>query len=46
MVVAGEARRNPTVWNQIRAAGVEGMLTDYPLECRQVWRDADQKTKN
>lgn len=36
---AGEARRNPSVWKQIRAAGVEGMLTDYPLECRQVWRE-------
>lgn len=43
---AGDARRNPVVWKQIRAAGVEGMLTDYPLECRQVWRDADQQTKN
>lgn len=39
---AGEARRNPTVWKQIRAAGVDGMLTDYPLECRQVWRDEGQ----
>ncbi|MCH9656906.1 MAG: hypothetical protein K0U86_01355 [Planctomycetes bacterium] len=43
---SGEARRNPAVWNQIRAAGVEGMLTDYPLECRQVWRRADQELKN
>lgn len=40
---SGETRRNPAVWKQIRAAGVEGMLTDYPLECRQVWRRADQK---
>lgn len=38
---AGEARRNPKVWNQIRAAGVEGMLTDYPLECRRIWKEAD-----
>lgn len=43
---AGDARRNPAVWNQIRSAGVEGMLTDYPLECRQVWQDADQRTAN
>jgi len=41
----GAARRNPAVWNQIRAAGVEGMLTDYPLECRQVWRHAAQQLK-
>ncbi|WP_339734792.1 glycerophosphodiester phosphodiesterase family protein [uncultured Gimesia sp.] len=43
---AGEARRNPVVWNQVRAAGIEGMLTDYPLECRQVWKHADQETTN
>ncbi|MCA9015685.1 MAG: hypothetical protein KDA77_10175 [Planctomycetaceae bacterium] len=43
---SGEARRNPAVWNQVRAAGIEGMLTDYPLECRQVWRDVDQGDKN
>jgi glycerophosphoryl diester phosphodiesterase len=42
---SGEARRNPVTWNQIRAAGVEGILTDYPLECRQVWRHADQELK-
>lgn len=40
---SGDGRRNPAVWKQIRAAGVEGMLTDYPLECRQVWRRADKK---
>ncbi|WP_198001058.1 glycerophosphodiester phosphodiesterase [Gimesia fumaroli] len=43
---SGAGRRNPEVWNQVRAAGIEGILTDYPLECRQVWRDADQQTKN
>lgn len=41
---SGEARRNPAVWNQIRAAGIDGMLTDYPLECRLVWRHADQES--
>lgn len=41
----GEARRNPAVWNQIRAAGIDGMLTDYPLECRTVWRHADRDAK-
>jgi len=39
---SGKARRNPAVWNQIRAAGIDGMLTDYPLECRLVWRHYDQ----
>ncbi|QDU09792.1 glycerophosphodiester phosphodiesterase [Gimesia aquarii] len=39
---SGEARQNPVVWNQVRTAGIDGMLTDYPLECRQVWRDVDQ----
>ena len=36
----GKGRRNPTVWKQIREAGVDGILTDYPLECRTTWRDA------
>jgi len=39
---AEESRRNPAVWKQVRAAGVEGMLTDFPLECRQVWREREQ----
>lgn len=34
----GEGRRNPTVWKQVREAGIDGILTDYPLECRAVWR--------
>lgn len=41
---SGKARRNPAVWNQIRAAGIDGILTDYPLECRLVWRHADQES--
>lgn len=35
---AGDGRRNPDTWKQVRDAGVDGMLTDYPLECRSVWR--------
>jgi len=34
----GEGRRNATVWKQVREAGVDGVLTDYPLEIRTVWR--------
>ena len=32
------SRRNPAVWQQVRTAQIDGMLTDYPLECRSVWR--------
>lgn len=39
---SGNARRNPEVWNQVRDAGIDGMLTDFPLECRLVWRDAER----
>lgn len=38
----GDARRNPTVWRQVQEAGIDGMLTDYPLECRTVWRSVPQ----
>jgi glycerophosphoryl diester phosphodiesterase len=34
-----KGRRNPSTWNKARAAGIDGMLTDYPLECRRVWRN-------
>ena len=34
----GDARRNPKAWRQVRDAKIDGLLTDYPLECRQVWR--------
>ena len=33
-------RRNPTTWTQAAIAGVDGLLTDYPLECRRAWRAA------
>lgn len=35
---AGESRRNADVWKQVQDAGIDGMLTDYPLDCRTVWR--------
>lgn len=34
----GDARRNPGTWKRVRDARIDGMLTDYPLECRTVWR--------
>jgi len=39
----GEARRSPTAWRQVRDAGIDGLLTDYPLECRTVWRNTPQQ---
>jgi glycerophosphoryl diester phosphodiesterase len=38
----GEGRRNSKVWKQVQAAGIDGILTDYPLECRTVWRGIPQ----
>ena len=38
----GEGRRNPPVWKQVQSAGIDGMLTDFPLECRTVWRGIPQ----
>jgi len=38
---SGEARRNTEAWKQAAAAGIDGLLTDYPLECRVVWRRVD-----
>lgn len=37
---SGEARRNGETWRKAAAAGIDGLLTDYPLECRIVWRTA------
>ena len=34
----GENRRDPVAWRQTQAAGVDGMLTDYPTLSQQVWR--------
>lgn len=35
---AGENRRNHEIWKQATAAGIDGLLTDYPLEYRTVLR--------
>jgi len=35
---AGESRRNPNTWKHVRDAGIDGMLTDYPLDCQTLWR--------
>jgi glycerophosphoryl diester phosphodiesterase len=38
----GDIRRQPSVWKQVRDAGIDAMLTDFPLECQAVWRDAER----
>ncbi|MCA9029901.1 MAG: hypothetical protein KDA66_03780 [Planctomycetaceae bacterium] len=37
-----ESRRNPELWKRAAAAGIDGILTDFPLECREVWREAKE----
>lgn len=32
------SRRNPEAWSKARQAGIDGMITDFPLECQQHWR--------
>lgn len=39
------AGQEPDNWTQVRTAGVDAMLTDYPLECREVWRGAKRQPK-
>ena len=39
---SGEGRRNQDAWQRAAAAGIDGLLTDYPLECRAAWRAADR----
>lgn len=34
----GPAQRNPATWQRIKESGVDGLLTDFPLECRLHWR--------
>jgi glycerophosphoryl diester phosphodiesterase len=35
---SGETRRNSSVWSEVKTAGIDGMLTDFPLDCRLHWR--------
>ena len=42
---SGEARRNPSVWTAAKRAGIDGMLTDFPLECRRLWRTAADRAE-
>ena len=37
---SGKVRRNSETWRRAAAAGIDGLLTDEPLDFRMVWRDA------
>lgn len=33
--------RNPATWDKVRDAGFDGLMTDFPLECRLHWREKE-----
>ena len=41
---SGEAYRNPRAWSLARKAGVDGMLTDYALECLRHWQKESRRS--
>jgi hypothetical protein len=34
----GEHRREKKNWLRVRELGIDGMLTDYALECSKLWQ--------
>lgn len=34
----GEHRREKKNWLRVRELGIDGMLTDYALECTKLWQ--------
>ena len=38
----GPAQRDPGNWQRIKQSGVDGLLTDFPLECRLSWREGEK----
>lgn len=34
-----ESRRDPKLWSAARIAGIDGMISDFTLECQRHWRD-------
>lgn len=34
----GEHRRDEKNWLRVREVGIDGMLTDYPLDCAKLWQ--------
>ena len=37
---SGEHRRDEKTWLRVRESGIDGMLTDYPLDCAKLWQRA------
>jgi glycerophosphoryl diester phosphodiesterase len=35
--------KSPDIWDKARASGMDGICTDWPLECRLHWRKQDTK---
>jgi len=42
----GAARRKKEAWKQASEAGIDGLLTDFPLEYRAFWRENLASKKN
>jgi len=38
----GEHRREEKNWLRVREVGIDGMLTDYPLDCALLWRNTEK----
>lgn len=41
----GEHRRVANNWLGVREVGIDGMLTDYPLDCAKLWQEERTSTK-
>lgn len=39
----GEHRSEAKNWLRVREVGIDGMLTDYPLDCARLWREETQQ---
>jgi glycerophosphoryl diester phosphodiesterase len=37
------AGHEPENWQRVREAGIDALLTDYPIECQRLWRSGSQK---
>ena len=38
---SGPDGRNTALWDRVKEAGCDGMLTDFPLQCRLHWRNQE-----
>ena len=43
---SGTAQHNPDAWRRAAEAGIDGVLTDYSLECQAAWRETRQVAAN